>query len=184
MDTMMEEPIRLKAELAKTREVIAKKFWQSQKERLKRERAIDETFVPAIETIVKMVNEGEDGDQGAIDEFKKNMLDGGMGVENKHLSSKKRRPTAGKGGRPHKRALNNDQIVGGSGENTTPENMLVEEESFIPYNQNIVYEYYDDPNDLCNRLRLLMSSQGAGNTNHNQEINSILGELYERGIIL
>lgn len=54
---------------------------------------------------------------------------------------------------------------------------------FIPYNQNIVYEYYDDPNELCDRLRLLIASKGAGNTNHDQEVNSIIEELKERGII-
>lgn len=57
------------------------------------------------------------------------------------------------------------------------------EKNFIPYNANIVYEYYDDPNELCDRLKLLISSKGAGNTNHDQEINSIVEELRERGII-
>lgn len=54
---------------------------------------------------------------------------------------------------------------------------------FIPYNPNIVYEYYDDPNELCDRLKLLVASKGAGNTNHSQEINSIVEELRERGIV-
>lgn len=58
------------------------------------------------------------------------------------------------------------------------------ESSFVPYNENIVYEYYDDPNELCDRLQLLVSSQSAGNSNHNQEINSILEELRERNIIM
>lgn len=57
------------------------------------------------------------------------------------------------------------------------------ENDFIPYNPNIVYEYYDDPNELCDRLRLLVSSKGAGNTNHSQEINSIVEELRERRIV-
>lgn len=57
------------------------------------------------------------------------------------------------------------------------------ERAFIPYNQNIVYEYYDDPNELCVRLKLLLSSKSAGNSNHDQEINSIVEELRERGII-
>lgn len=57
------------------------------------------------------------------------------------------------------------------------------EKSFIPYNQNIVYEYYDNPNELCDRLRLLLASKRAGNTNHDQEVNSIVEELRERGII-
>lgn len=58
------------------------------------------------------------------------------------------------------------------------------ERKFIPYSENIVYEYYDDPNELCDRLRLLVSSKSAGNTNHDQEINSIIEELRERGIIV
>jgi len=57
------------------------------------------------------------------------------------------------------------------------------ERKFIPYAENIVYEYYDDPNELCQRLRLLMSSKSAGNSNHDQEINSIIEELRERHII-
>lgn len=57
------------------------------------------------------------------------------------------------------------------------------ERAFIPYNQNIVYEYYDDPNELCIRLKLLLASKSAGNSNHDQEINSIVEELRERGII-
>lgn len=57
------------------------------------------------------------------------------------------------------------------------------EKKFIPYSENIVYEYYDNPNDLCERLKLLLSSKSAGNTNHNQEINSIIHELRHRHII-
>lgn len=53
--------------------------------------------------------------------------------------------------------------------------------NFIPYSKNdhIIYEYFDDPNELCERLRLLVSSRMAGNTNHMQEINSIVEELRE-----
>lgn len=56
---------------------------------------------------------------------------------------------------------------------------------FIPYSASdrIVYEYFDDPNELCERLRLLVSSRMAGNTNHMQEINSIIEELRELGCI-
>lgn len=57
------------------------------------------------------------------------------------------------------------------------------EKKFIPYTENIVYEYYDDPNELVERLMLLVSSKSAGNTNHDQEINSIVEELRERNII-
>lgn len=57
------------------------------------------------------------------------------------------------------------------------------ESTFIPYNPNIVYEYFDNPNELCDRLRLLVSSRSAGNTNHSQEINSIIEELRELELI-
>lgn len=57
------------------------------------------------------------------------------------------------------------------------------EKDFIPYNSNIVYEYYDDPNELCDRLRLLVASKQAGNSNHDQEINSIIEELRESNFI-
>lgn len=58
--------------------------------------------------------------------------------------------------------------------------------NFIPYNINnrIIYEYFDDPNELCDRLRLLVSSRMAGNTNHMQEINSIVEELRELDCIV
>lgn len=57
------------------------------------------------------------------------------------------------------------------------------EADFIPYNENIVHEFYDDPNELCDRLRLLIASRTAGNSNHSQEINSIISELREVGVI-
>lgn len=57
------------------------------------------------------------------------------------------------------------------------------EKEFIPYTENIAYEYYDDPNELCERLNLLLASKTAGNSNHDQEINSIIEELRESGII-
>lgn len=57
------------------------------------------------------------------------------------------------------------------------------ENEFIPYTQNIAYEYFDDPNELCERLKLLVSSRQAGNSNHSQEINSILEELRELNVI-
>lgn len=58
------------------------------------------------------------------------------------------------------------------------------EKEFIPYTQNIVYEYFDDPNELCDRLKLLVASKKAGNSNHDQEINSIIQELRELNIIV
>lgn len=43
--------------------------------------------------------------------------------------------------------------------------------------------YWDDPNELVDRLRLLISSQSAGHNNHNNEIVSIIEELKEAELI-
>lgn len=43
--------------------------------------------------------------------------------------------------------------------------------------------YWDDPNELVERLKLLIASKNAGNNNHNNEILSILEELQEAGIV-
>jgi len=43
--------------------------------------------------------------------------------------------------------------------------------------------YWDDPNELVDRLRLLLSSQAAGNTGVSNEILSIFEELLEVGLI-
>ena len=45
------------------------------------------------------------------------------------------------------------------------------------------YVYWDDPNELVNRLKLLDAERAAGNNNHDNEIQNILEELYERGYI-
>ena len=36
------------------------------------------------------------------------------------------------------------------------------------------YIHWDDPNELVNRLQLLLGSQAAGNPSHNNEIMSII----------
>jgi hypothetical protein len=54
--------------------------------------------------------------------------------------------------------------------------------SFVNLN-SVRYEYWDDPNELVDRLRLLVASHQAGNTNVNNEIISIIEELREAGII-
>lgn len=54
---------------------------------------------------------------------------------------------------------------------------------FIPYMENVAYEFYNDPNELCERLKLLIASRVAGNTNHAQVINSLVAELRESGYI-
>lgn len=43
--------------------------------------------------------------------------------------------------------------------------------------------YWDDPNELVERLKLLVASKDAGNTNHDNEILSIIEELKEAHII-
>lgn len=48
---------------------------------------------------------------------------------------------------------------------------------------NLDYVYWDDPNELVDRLRLLTASQTAGHTGHNNEIISIIEELREAKII-
>lgn len=45
------------------------------------------------------------------------------------------------------------------------------------------YVYWDDPNELVDRLRLLLASQSAGNYSHSNEIISIIEELREAEII-
>lgn len=50
-------------------------------------------------------------------------------------------------------------------------------------NNSTDYIYWDDPNELVERLKLLIASRDAGNTGHNNEIISIIEELRESGII-
>ncbi|KAK9712299.1 hypothetical protein QE152_g24959 [Popillia japonica] len=45
------------------------------------------------------------------------------------------------------------------------------------------YVYWDNINELVDRLRLLIASEQAGNTSHNNEIVSIIEELKEAGVI-
>ena len=55
---------------------------------------------------------------------------------------------------------------------------------YMTYNNNkIDYVYWNDPNELCSRLKLLIASQAAGNTSHSNEINSIIEELREANVI-
>ena len=51
-------------------------------------------------------------------------------------------------------------------------------------NNKIDYIYWDDPNELIDRLRLLWLSKEAGNTGVDNEIQSIIEELTECGILL
>lgn len=49
--------------------------------------------------------------------------------------------------------------------------------------RNLDFAYWDDPNELIERLKLLVASKDAGNNNHDNEIISIIEELQEAGII-
>lgn len=51
-------------------------------------------------------------------------------------------------------------------------------------NERKTYTYWDDPNELVDRLRLLVASQSAGHTSHHNEIMSIVEELREANIIV
>lgn len=50
-------------------------------------------------------------------------------------------------------------------------------------NNQIDYIHWDDPNELCSRLRLLFASKQAGHSGHINEIASIVEELREAQII-
>lgn len=54
----------------------------------------------------------------------------------------------------------------------------------MSYNEKpLEYVYWNEPAELVSRLRLLWASRMAGNTNHNNEIQSIIEELREANII-
>lgn len=55
--------------------------------------------------------------------------------------------------------------------------------TFKNYKKNTDYVYWDDPNELIERLKLLIASKCAGNSNHDNEIISIIEELKEAGIV-
>lgn len=51
------------------------------------------------------------------------------------------------------------------------------------WKKNVDFIYWDDPNELVDRLKLLIASREAGNTGVHNEIISIIEELRERKII-
>lgn len=67
-------------------------------------------------------------------------------------------------------------IMAKKGSGIVPEHMTV-------LNKKIDYKYWDDPNELVDRLRLLISAKSAGHTGHDNEIMSIIEELREEDII-
>ena len=58
------------------------------------------------------------------------------------------------------------------------------DESMTVTDNAIDYVYWDDPNELVDRLGLLVASRAAGHTGHDNEITSIVEELREDGRIL
>lgn len=51
------------------------------------------------------------------------------------------------------------------------------------WKKNVDYIYWDDPNELVDRLKLLIASRDAGNTGLDNEIISIIEELKESGLL-
>lgn len=51
------------------------------------------------------------------------------------------------------------------------------------WKKNVDYVYWDDPNELVERLKLLIASRDAGNTGLDNEILSIIEELNETGLL-
>ena len=45
------------------------------------------------------------------------------------------------------------------------------------------YVYWDEPNELVDRLPLLLAERSAGNPSHINEIVSLIEELREAGIV-
>lgn len=46
----------------------------------------------------------------------------------------------------------------------------------------IEYDYFDDPYEICEKLKLLMASKKAGNAAHENEIIPIVKQLKERSL--
>jgi len=52
-------------------------------------------------------------------------------------------------------------------------------------NDNVIdYVYWDDPNELVNRLWLLDASHWAGNNSHDTEMLSTIEKLRDAGLII
>lgn len=55
---------------------------------------------------------------------------------------------------------------------------------FPPRGRGVDYVHWNDPNELMERLRLLIGSKRTGHTRHDNEIFSIVEELREADIVL
>lgn len=81
----------------------------------------------------------------------------------------------------------NTKNVGGKGMQWRQrQQMKKPQTAYKTFNRTSVYDYkyWDNPNELVDRLRLLVSSQAAGHTGHNNEIIAIIEELREAKIIV
>lgn len=63
------------------------------------------------------------------------------------------------------------------------EGVVIPDIMVVDNNKTKSYVYWDNANELCGRLKLLIASQNAGHTGHQNEIVSILEELREAKII-
>lgn len=61
---------------------------------------------------------------------------------------------------------------------------LIDSDAMIYDNNNKSYVYWDNANELCDRLKLLVASQNAGHSGHHNEIVSLIEELREAKIIV
>lgn len=77
----------------------------------------------------------------------------------------------------------NKKNIAGEGLPPPPHRNIVDFTAKQYHNNNQTFTYWDDPNELVQRLRLLVSSTSAGHTGHNNEILSIVEELREAKII-
>lgn len=93
--------------------------------------------------------------------------------KNNHTLSTDERPSG---------LVDQDIAMNSDAEETTGKGLQI---PFVPYMKKTKtsFTYWDDPNELVDRLRLLLASQAAGHTNHTNEIRSILDELKEAHII-
>ena len=64
-------------------------------------------------------------------------------------------------------------LVKNSRHNTLPRFKVAQRNIFTDY------RYWDDPNELVDRLRILIAERNAGNNNHDNEILAIIEELRE-----
>ena len=55
---------------------------------------------------------------------------------------------------------------------------------FIVTNKKRKYKFWDDPNELCERLQILVGEKAAGNNIHDDEISSIISELEQKKYII